>query len=405
MEPSSDQTLETERKNTDKSLGDEREKTNCTLIQAKGKAESQTDVSVQQARTDTDKATLVARTNADSRRDQVRKAQGYAEEDRASDDHSEAERTRADVTLEQERTRVDFAIAREREAKSSVEKTFLSQERELTDKSLSVERTRADTVVTSSTVKLSREVAEHSKTKVSLMTRDEFLAIVSHDLKNPIGAVSSCMDMLLEQTAERNLDSETRGWLEMAKRNADTALRLISDILDMERIADGKLELDKTTCNLGKVVRDSMEIFVHAAISKNILLRSVPPAATGEISCDRDRIVQVLSNLIGNALKFTPEGGKIVVKVERTDKEITFSVCDTGPGIPDEKKQKIFEKFTQLESKDRRGLGLGLHISKRLVESHGGNIWVESKLGQGSTFYFSIPRDRTYGSNPLDCAR
>ncbi len=134
-----------------------------------------------------------------------------------------------------------------------------------------------------------------------------------------------------------------------------------------------------------------MESFIHAAISKNVLLRSIPSVTTSEIFCDRDRIVQVLSNLIGNALKFTSDGGKIIIKTESTDQEIIISVSDTGPGIPVEKTQKIFEKFAQLGSKDRNGLGLGLHISKMLVESHGGKLWVESQFGYGSTFFVSIP--------------
>lgn len=381
MKRSNDQNFQTERENTDKSLGEEREKTNLSIAQAKDKAESQTDIKVQQERAETDKATLDARTNEDSKR----------KLDRTTDDQTKAERKRADVAMEKERAHVDVAIVREREVKSTIETTILSQERELTDKSLAVERTTTDIVVTSSMVKLTKEVAEHSKTKVSLTTRDEFLAIVSHDLRNPIGAILSCMEMLLEKTADRKIDSETKVWIEMAKRNADSALRLINDILDMERIAEGKLELSKARVDLGRVLRESTESFLHAAISKNVILRSIPTLTLCELFCDHDRILQILANLIGNALKFTPEGGKVVLRAEQNEKDIIFSVCDTGPGIPEAKKVQIFEKYAQLRTADRRGLGLGLHISKMLVEAHGGNLWVETTLGHGSTFFFSIP--------------
>ena len=244
-------------------------------------------------------------------------------------------------------------------------------------------------------------MAEHTKTKASLTTRDEFLAIVSHDLRNPIGAISSCMEMLLEESVERKIDKETRSWIELAKRNADSSLRLINDILDMERIAEGKLELEVTRCDIGKLIKETMDSFVHAAAAKNVLLRCVPTVITETLDCDRDRLVQVLSNLIGNALKFTPEGGKIVLKAEGAAADVTISVRDTGIGIHDEKKDQIFEKFTQLGSKDRRGLGLGLHISKMLVEAHGGKLWVESKLGEGSLFSIKLPRRTEPGQKSL----
>lgn len=377
MTNSKEQNFQKERKDTDKSLGDEREKTNRSLSRAKDKAELQTDVSVQEERAQTDKATLVARENADSHH--------------ASDDRTETERKNFDEAMVQERATVDVAIVREREVKSTIETKILSQERELTDKSLAVERKTTDTEVRSASNKLSAEVKEHSKTKFSLTTRDEFLAIVSHDLRNPIGAVSSCMEVLLEEPNVRNFDAETKGWIEMAKRNADSALRLIRDILDMERIVEGKLQISVGNFEIGKIIRESIESFAQTAISKNLILRFIPMAAPCDITCDRDRVLQVLSNLIGNALKFTPDGGKIVLRAEKSDDVITISVSDTGAGIPEEKKLKIFEKFAQIGSKDRRGLGLGLHISKMLVEAHGGSLWVDSKLGNGSTFYFSIP--------------
>ncbi len=110
------------------------------------------------------------------------------------------------------------------------------------------------------------------------------------------------------------------------------------------------------------------------------------------INCDRDRVAQILSNLIGNALKFTPEGSSITVATEESSVEIKVSISDTGPGIPEDQKNHIFERFAQIGNKNRTGLGLGLYISKTLVESHGGTIWVTSAVGKGSTFYFTLPK-------------
>ncbi|MGE3974548.1 MAG: sensor histidine kinase [Bdellovibrionales bacterium] len=379
------ETFQNERTNTDRSLGLEREKTNRSLSQARGEAELQTDKSVQEDRSDTDKNIAKARNNADLLRD------GKAVTGANEKSRTDQARIIVDAAVQHERSLVDGAIIREREVKSTIETTLLHHERLQTDKNLAEERTITDTVVLSNSVKLSEEVVEHTKTKASLTTRDEFLAIVSHDLRNPIGAVSSCMEMLLDEASERKIDKETISWLELAKRNADSSLRLISDILDMERIAEGKLELEIKSCDVTKLMKETVDNFVHAAAAKNVLLRFTPVTITEAIDCDHDRLAQVLSNLISNALKFTPEGGKIILKIERTGADITISVRDTGIGIPKDKKEQIFERFTQLGSKDRRGLGLGLHISKMLVEAHGGKLWVDSKLGEGSVFSFKLP--------------
>jgi signal transduction histidine kinase len=390
MTTSQDPIFHKERKNTDNSLDVEREKTNHSLENAKAEVELQTDENVQEERSNTDMATSAARTKADSTRNQ-RRLSGEKDSPQKSDEQMNQERLRIDAAVELERAQVDIAIVQEREIKNSIETKLFDQERKQTDLNLAVERTRTDSVVQTTTLKLSTEVAEHSRTKASLTTRDEFLAIVSHDLRNPIGAISSCMEILLQESAERKIDADTKSWLELAKRSADSSLRLISDILDMERIAEGKLEMAAASYDIGKIIRETMQTFVHQAASKNIVLRSSPETVAGEIICDHDRIVQVLSNLIGNALKFTPENGEIVLKVEWTPENVTIAVCDNGPGIPNDKKEQIFERFAQLGSKDRTGLGLGLHISKMLVEAHDGKLWVESKVGEGSAFYVQLP--------------
>ncbi|MES2803479.1 MAG: HAMP domain-containing sensor histidine kinase [Bdellovibrionota bacterium] len=348
--------LKHERRKTDDSLDAERDKTNESIEKFRKKTELQTDTIVQQERDQTD------------------------------------QRNTADAAVELERTRIDAAIERERELKSATANHLLAQERKKTDKNLEVERAEADSKVHVTTSLLADEMTEHSKIKVSLTTRDEFLAIVSHDLKNPIGAASSCAEMLLDDSTFKGMDSKVRHWIEFIKRNVDVSLRLIADLLDMERIAQGKLQLKLEKHNIHQMIREAIETFSSTAAAKSILLRAMPADNVGDVVCDRDRIMQVLSNLIGNALKFTPDGGSVTLYANVSEAEVQISVRDTGSGIPLEKKNHIFDRFAQLGSNDRRGLGLGLYIAKMILEAHNGKVWVESKVGEGSTFFFTLPR-------------
>jgi signal transduction histidine kinase len=376
-------------------LNAERDKTNESLTDAIGKTERQTDQVVHQQRIEADEKTSSSRAEADADRDTEREALGDngADDRKNDDDRLLDERRRADSAVERERSRVDVAIDRERDVKTAIESRLLDQEREQTDNNLLAERTRTDSEVHLASNLLSDEIAEHSKTKISLTTRDEFLAIVSHDLRNPIGAISICADMLLEDsTYYEKMDSQIKHWIQFIKRNADTSLRLIADILDMERIAEDKLELKLKQQCIGQIMRESMQSFIHVASAKSVLLRAMPSNISGNVVCDRDRIMQVLSNLIGNALKFTPEGGSIILEAYLSKTEVEVSVRDTGPGIPEEKRDYIFDRFAQLGSKDRTGLGLGLYISKMLIEAHQGRLWVNSKVGEGSTFSFALPK-------------
>ena len=393
--------LENERKTTDNSLVAERHKTNESLLATRDKTELQTDKLVRDERSQADRDTSSSRIASDSNRDSERAHQGnkVTKEQRAADDRIAGERISSDKAMELERSKIDDAMILEREVKSELASRLLGRERKLTDKSLSAERTKTDSNVDEASGILSSEVADHLKTRTSLTTRDEFIAILSHDLRNPIGAASSCAEMLLTDVSYKTMDSEIKHWLGFIKRNVDTSLRLIADLLDMERMANGKLELNIQRNCIGKIVRESVETFVLAASAKNILLRVVPANVEGWINCDADRIQQVISNLISNAIKFTPEGGRITVNVELNEAELQISVNDTGSGVPSENKDQIFERFAQLSSNDRRGLGLGLYISKLLVEAHHGSIVVESKLGHGSSFRFNIPAGLTIFSS------
>jgi signal transduction histidine kinase len=385
--------LKEERKKTDDSLVAERDKTNKSLTKSKKNNEHEADRQVQSERIQADRTTSDLREAEDFNSNKKRTDSEYVvkNEKKISRDQLFNEREQADKALELERTQVDLAVDKERDLKSLLANQLLEQERKLTDKSLSSERIKTDTEVERTTGLLSDEISDHSKTKISLTTRDEFLAIVSHDLRNPIGTASMGAEILLENPAFLALGTEVRKSVELIKRNIDTSLRLISDLLDMERIEGGKIQLVMEKHSLSQIIKEAVGSYAQAAQAKNIILQTIPTDIFGEVFCDKDRIMQVFSNLIGNAMKFTPKEGAINIEITFNKTEVQISICDSGPGIPEEKKHQIFERYAQLGVNNRVGLGLGLYISKMLVEAHHGRLWVSSKLGNGSTFSFTLP--------------
>jgi signal transduction histidine kinase len=275
----------------------------------------------------------------------------------------------------------------------------LRVEREITDEAIKSERLRADAAATerershyqasvkSSAELLSQEQERHQNQDGSYY-KEEFLAIVSHDLRNPINHISMAAQNLLEEP------KDVKELASSINRSAGEMLRLIQDLLDIERIAVGKLTLHYEEYDVSEIIKQAVEEFKGDAASKGITLSAKPEDVCGYVVCDRSRVIQVLSNLIGNAIKFTPAKGHISVNCARSGtegKEVQVSVSDTGEGIAPEKIKTIFERFSQIKSQDRRGIGLGLYIAKMMVEEHPGRIWVESKLGEGSTFHFTLP--------------
>src|SRR6202171_602208 len=238
---------------------------------------------------------------------------------------------------------------------------------------------------------LSQEQERHQKTQTALTTREEFLAIVSHDLRNPLNHISMAAQNLLEEPGD---SKEVQAIASSINRSAGEMLRLIQDLLDIERIAIGKLILHYEKHDISKIIKEVVGDFQRDAAATEITLTAKPEAECDDVVCDRSRVVQVLSNLIGNAIKFTPAKGQICVSCAQTGperKDLQVSVSDTGAGIAPEKIGTIFERFSQINSQDRRGIGLGLYIAKMMVEEHPGRIWVESKLGEGSVFHFTLP--------------
>ena len=220
--------------------------------------------------------------------------------------------------------------------------------------------------------------------------RDEMLGVVAHDLRNPLSTITMAAQMLIEMAPPER--ERERKQLEIMRRAGERMKRLISDLLDAKRIESGGLTVDPRPEEVTSVVSDAVEMLRPLASSSSLQLDAAVPDGLPRVMVDPARVQQVLSNLVGNAIKFTPAGGSISVRAElAADGEVCLAVADTGPGIPNEELPHIFGRFWQGKRTDRRGVGLGLAIAKAIVEAHHGRIWVESQVGSGTSFYFTVP--------------
>ncbi|HKC82235.1 MAG TPA: HAMP domain-containing sensor histidine kinase [Gemmatimonadaceae bacterium] len=228
-----------------------------------------------------------------------------------------------------------------------------------------------------------RDVAEEAS-----RAREEILGVVAHDLRNPLNVVM----MTTQLFADTQPTGEKRDQLLGAMQRASQRMnRLIEDLLEVVRQESGKMKLDVEDVSVASLVSQTAEMFQATAAEKGVSLRVEETAPDLAVRGDSERIMQVLSNLVGNALKFVPSGGRVVLKCERDDPDAICSVADSGPGIAPEDLDRLFEKFWQRRRTDKRGVGLGLAIARGIVEAHGGRIWAESNVGVGSTFYFTLP--------------
>ncbi|HEX6085534.1 MAG TPA: ATP-binding protein [Thermoanaerobaculia bacterium] len=225
----------------------------------------------------------------------------------------------------------------------------------------------------------------------AVRAREEVLAIVSHDLRNPLSAVTLGGSLL---KMSETLADEDREQVETIEASAKRMSRLIEDLLDVTRLEGGKrLPIEPATVNPTELLREAEELFrAQAAVAEVLMVYDTDPDMP-PVRADRHRVMQVLSNLIGNSMKFTPAGGRISMHAKLVGEEVLFSTSDTGPGIPREHLSDIFSPYWQAKRAERLGAGLGLPIAKGIVEAHGGRIWVESEPGRGTDFYFTLPVD------------
>ena len=223
----------------------------------------------------------------------------------------------------------------------------------------------------------------------AIQARDDVLGIVAHDLRNPLGTILMQTTLLRQHGALPDRRSQKPA--DVIQRAATRMNRLIQDILDVTRIEAGGLSVEQTRVPARQVVADVVEAQKQLAASASIELRLDLAEDLPELCVDRDRLIQVFENLVGNAVKFTKPGGSITVGAAPRAGEVLLWVADTGSGIAGEHLPHLFDRFWQARPAGRRGAGLGLPIVKGIVEAHGGRIWVESTLGRGSTFFFTIP--------------
>jgi len=235
---------------------------------------------------------------------------------------------------------------------------------------------------------IARDITERKQVE---RLKDQFVSTVSHELRTPLTAIRASIG-LLASGASGTLPEKGQRMLEIAVTNTDRLVRLINDILDSERLASGKTPMEKKQCSAAQLVTQAADVMKPMAEKAGISLSVDSQDAA--LWADPDRIAQALMNLISNAIKFSPKGGRIWVTAEPKENQMLFKVRDEGRGIPSDKLGLLFERFQQVDASDARekgGTGLGLSISKSIVEQHSGRIWAESTIGNGSTFFFTLP--------------
>ncbi len=355
-----------EQDRTDQSLREERLKTDDEFNKRRDAIEEGADAVVQRTRAEADTSLRATRAKTDEKR-------ALSEAPRQERQSVAHERASEDAALRLERATSDEKLQEEREARKRALASLLRQEREQTDQHLLSERERSDE---------------------ALAARDDFLGMVSHDLRTLLGGIAMRAAMLVKNASDDAAGQRVRRDAESIQHFTARMNRLIGDLLDVASIEAGKLTVEPRPEDAIRLVRETVEAFQPSASAKGISLDSEVVRDSLLARFDHERILQVLPNLISNAIKFTPEGGRISIRVEPTEEDVRFSVTDTGQGMSAERMGRVFERFWQALSNDKRGLGLGLYISRCIVEAHGGRIWAESKPDAGSTFFFTLPKAR-----------
>jgi signal transduction histidine kinase len=348
-----------ERSSTDESLRQERSKTDAELARRADATQLEATGILNEAREKADSILSDAR-DLEDLTPTVR-----------SDGEVRHKRDQEDAALQGARSSADAVTRNDRERRQLALASLLAFEREGTDLRLETERDRIDAALTS---------------------REDIMAMVSHDLRSLLGGIALCAELLkLGNSTNEGSAASVDKYAGQIQRFTARMNRLVGDLMDVASIEAGKLGLTRAPRNPALLLRDAMDAFEPATSAMGITFTSDSSVSGCVSELDHERILQVLTNLVGNALKFTPRGGTISIKLERRGDDVCFAVADTGTGIAPDVMAHVFDRYYQSSAGDRRGLGLGLFIAKSIVEGHGGKIWVESEPGTGSTFYFTLP--------------
>lgn len=365
-----------EREETDKSLRTERASADLVLRQRQVIIDNAANFVLQRARGDADAVLAAARELADAvvavarERADRRLEQTSPQSPAGPRANLVSERALADETVRDDRASADESLRGERHKETHVFSKLLPLERDKTDRYLLTERARSDDAVAN---------------------RDDFLGMVTHDLRDLLGGLVMSTEVLVKSAPDNEEGKRIRVETQRMQRYAARMNRLIGDLADVASIDAGKFVVTSESGDPNSLIAEAVDAFQAAASAKGLSL-SVQCAERPRLAeFDHDRILQVLANLITNSIKFSPPGGQIWIRSHSADDAQLFVVSDSGPGIPSDMLESIFERFWQIGKNDRRGLGLGLYISRCIVEAHGGKIWAESKLGEGTKVHFTIP--------------
>jgi signal transduction histidine kinase len=310
------------------------------------------------------------------------------------------ERQLADISMIEERALLDRLLDTEREASDQTidferreRQTRLAAARHRTDARLARERHDTDDAMRHSFELLRREQHAREHAEDRILTRDELLAIVSHDLRSPLDVIVINAALLAGNPPAGELGARYLKWARSIERAAGVMDRLLSDLLDVARFDGGDFHVLLQDRDAVSLVKECVETFAPLAAHHDVRLDVDLPATSVSARYDHDRMVQVLSNLLRNAVQFTQGRGSILISLTPLAGGCRIAVADTGRGIPESQLSRIFERFHRVNVAERQGLGLGLglYISKRIIDAHHGEIWVESHVGRGSTFFITLP--------------
>lgn len=247
---------------------------------------------------------------------------------------------------------------------------------------------------------LAREREARATAEAAVRGRDEVLRVVAHDLGNSLSAVLVTATVLLRTLPDDGPGEKTRRRVDNIRQLAEQMHRLRQDLLDVAMLDAGQLSLEWGPLGPATLVETLLERFGPLAAERSIELEARLANGLPRVRADESRLFQVMANLLGNAIKFTPPGGRVVLGAQRDEEEVRFSVADSGPGIPPENLPRLFDRFWTTRAGNPHGAGLGLAIARGIVEAHGGRIWAESRPGEGSTFSFTLPLEADPGASP-----